>query len=140
MKRLFPGDYLRRLRLRMPWFVSLVAEDGYGRLSVGNRIGRDWSRAWGPFATRELAQYYQEEVLELFQMRRCTERLHPSPEHPGCIYGEMRQCLRPCQGAVTAEEYSAETERVAEFMKTNGRSCGDGTGRGKRAGERGPAI
>src|ERR1039457_1440446 len=62
------------------------------------------------------------EFLDLFQMRRCQEDLAPSPAHPGCIYGEMAMCLRPCQQVVGAAEYATEIGRVAEFLRTDGRS------------------
>ena len=53
-------------------------------------------------------------------MRRCQENLEPSPQHPGCIYGEMNRCLRPCQQVVSREEYLSEAERVEEFLTGNG--------------------
>jgi len=37
------------------------------------------------------------------------------------MYGEMNQCLRPCQCAVTEDEYSSEVKRMAEFLTTNGK-------------------
>jgi len=122
-RSLFPEDYLKRLRIRMPWFLGLLSRDQFARLVLVNRIPDEIDLLLGPFATRELAQYYEEEVLGLFQLRRCTETLTPSPEHPGCIYGEMNQCLRPCQCAVTVQEYASETARVSEFLVSNGRSA-----------------
>ena len=62
------------------------------------------------------------QFLDLFQMRRCTEDLVPSPQHPGCIYGEMGMCLRPCQEVVGPEEYRGEVERVVEFLRSDGNS------------------
>jgi excinuclease ABC subunit C len=118
----FQSDYMRRLRLRTPWFVTLAIEDEFPRLNVLNRIRRSAKPIFGPFASRDLAQNYQQEVEALFQIRRCTERLAPSPDHPGCIYGEMNQCLRPCQMAVTDDEYATEVQRVSEFLSSNGRS------------------
>ncbi len=118
----FPTDYLFRLRLRMPWFVGLIEADAFPRLNVVNRIPRKSTSLFGPFASRDLAQHYHDEVLGLFQIRRCTDVLAPTPEHPGCIYGEMNQCLRPCRCVVTAEEYRTEVRRVADFLATNGKS------------------
>jgi excinuclease UvrABC nuclease subunit len=60
-------------------------------------------------------------------MRRCQEDLVTSPTHPGCIYGEMGLCMRPCQQAVGVEEYSHEISRVVDFLDTNGRSLLDPT-------------
>ena len=58
-------------------------------------------------------------------MRRCQQDLVPSPEHPGCIYGEMGMCLRPCQQVVAPEEYRHEVGRVLDFLGTDGRSLLD---------------
>lgn len=120
-KERYPADYLKRLRLRMPWFLALTRGE-FPRLTVVNRIPRSAGAPIGPFLSREAAQRYENEVLALFQIRRCTETLLPHPDHPGCIYGEMNQCLRPCQCAVSADEYTHEAQRVADFLETNGKA------------------
>lgn len=122
----FPDDYLKRLRLRLPWFLALDGIDAFPRVEVINRPGRRHTSAYGPFFNRDLAQRYEQELLGLFQIRRCTETLAPSPEHPGCIYGEMNQCLRPCQCAVSKDEYANEVMRLAEFLATNGKTTAAG--------------
>jgi len=118
----FPGDYLQRLRLRLPWFVALANRDAFPRLEIVNRPTRRHSAAYGPFLSRDSAQRYEQELLGLFQIRRCTETLAPAPTHPGCIYGEMNQCLRPCQGAVSRDEYANEVLRLGDFLATNGKT------------------
>jgi excinuclease UvrABC nuclease subunit len=80
---------------------------------------------YGPFPSRAAAENYNNEVLDLFQIRRCEENLQPSPQHPGCIYGEMNRCLRPCQQAVSVEEYRNEAGRVEQFLRTGGASLRD---------------
>jgi excinuclease UvrABC nuclease subunit len=64
-------------------------------------------------------------------MRRCQEVLLPSAEHPGCIYGEMGMCLRPCQQVVGPAEYGHEIERVVEFLRTDGHSLLDSISRSR---------
>ncbi len=125
-KKLYPDRYEKFLKFRMPWFLGLTGRDAYPRLDVSNRISPRFDETWGPFPTRGAAQEYEQNVLSLFQIRRCTEVLAPYPDHPGCIYGEMNQCLKPCQAKVSAEEYEAETGRVREFLRTNGRSAAAG--------------
>jgi excinuclease UvrABC nuclease subunit len=117
-----PSGYTKQLRLRLPWFVGVTSIHAFPRLEVRNRLPRDRSAVFGPFPSRDLAQRYEQEVLGLFQLRRCTEVLEPHPTHPGCIYGEMNQCLRPCQCAVTPEEYAGESARVLDFLATNGQN------------------
>ncbi len=119
----FPNDYLKRLRLRLPWFVALTSGDPFARLEIINRPAPRHSAAYGPFSSRDAAQRYEQEVLGLFQIRRCTERLAPAAGHPGCIYGEMNQCLRPCQCAVSLDEYDNEVRRLGDFLATNGKTA-----------------
>jgi hypothetical protein len=61
-------------------------------------------------------------VEELFLIRRCYMELHPSVDDPGCIYGEMKKCMAPCQMRCTDAEYNAECEQVLAFLKTRGGS------------------
>jgi excinuclease UvrABC nuclease subunit len=84
------------------------------------RLGR--GLYYGPFAGRAAAERFQNEMLDLFQLRRCEENLAPTPDHPGCIYGEMNKCLRPCQQVVSVEEYRGEATRVEQFLRTDGAS------------------
>ena len=121
-KQYFPDNYLKLLKLRIPWFVALADGHGFARLEVTNRLSRKGGTSLGPFASRAVAEQYEQQILSLFQIRRCTEVLAPHHGHPGCIYGEMNQCLRPCQCAVTADEYDSEALRVQEFLQNNGRS------------------
>jgi excinuclease ABC subunit C len=116
----FPEDWPRITRLRPPHFVRLTLDNPFPRTMITTRIGR--GLFYGPFASRAAAEHFQNGVLDLFQIRRCEETLAPSPEHPGCIYGEMNRCLRPCQQAVSIDEYRGESSRVEQFLQTHGGS------------------
>lgn len=117
-----PDGAARRLRLRPPVFVKVLLSNPWPRTSISTRLSRGASFCFGPFQNKTIASRFEQEVLDLFQVRRCLEDLAPAPDHPGCIYGEMGKCLRPCQQAVSREEYSAETARLVRFLETRGRS------------------
>lgn len=119
-RRYFPERYVSLLKLRPPSFVHLTVSNRFPRTMVTTRPGRGVT--YGPFRTRAGAEQFEARMLDLFQIRRCQEDLDPSPEHPGCIYGEMGMCLRPCQLVVGAEEYASEVERVAAFLRSGGQS------------------
>ena len=123
-RRHFPESYLDVLKLRMPPYVRIVLENEFPRSRITTHLTRG-GFYFGPFRARASAERFEQQFLDLFQMRRCQEDLAPSPEHPGCIYGEMAMCLRPCQQAVSAAEYAHEVARVAEFLSTGGRSLLD---------------
>jgi excinuclease UvrABC nuclease subunit len=114
--------YRQAIRLRLPPYVKLVLSNQFPRTLVTAKIGRAPAVYFGPFRNRTSAARFESGFLDLFQLRRCQEDLEPSPAHPGCIYGEMGRCLRPCQQAVGIEEYTGEAERVAAFLRTGGQS------------------
>jgi hypothetical protein len=116
------AGYRNDIRLRLPPYVKLILSNQFPRTQLTTHIGRARAVYFGPFRNRSTAAKFESEFLDLFQLRRCQEDLEPRPDHPGCIYGEMGKCLRPCQQAVGIEEYRGEAARVAEFLKTGGKS------------------
>ncbi|MBL8213057.1 MAG: hypothetical protein JNK87_20240 [Bryobacterales bacterium] len=118
----FPDTYTRVLKLRQPPFVKLLLGNEYPRTQVTTRLSGSEALHYGPFSSRSAAEAFEAGFLDLFQIRRCQEDLEVSPEHPGCLYGEMGKCLRPCQMVVTAEGYRSEVARVEAFLRTGGHS------------------
>lgn len=118
----FPKSYLELTRLRFPPYVKIVLDNPFPRSQVTTHIGRAHALYYGPFRSRATAEEFEARFCDLFQMRRCREDLEPSPDHPGCIYGEMGLCLRPCQQVVGESEYAHEVARVTQFLATGGRS------------------
>jgi len=124
-RRHFPKDWQKITRLKPPAFVRLTLDNPFPRTMTTTRlIGSKTTRGllYGPFASRAAADRFNEALLDLFQIRRCEENLAPAPNHPGCIYGEMNRCLRPCQQAVSIEEYRGEAARMEQFLETGGAS------------------
>lgn len=113
----------RRLKLHTPFFLRITMTNAHPRVYATNRLSkRGLSEMYGPFPSRLAAERYCDAVLDLFKLRRCYEDLEPYPEHPGCIYGEMKKCLEPCKQACTSEQYAAEAEAVKRFFDTRGES------------------
>jgi excinuclease ABC subunit C len=121
-RRYFPDTYTDRIKLRPPPYVRIVLNNQFPRSHITAQITRTAGLYFGPFRSRASAERFESQFLDLFQMRRCQEDLVPAPEHPGCIYGEMGMCLRPCQQVVGPAEYGHEVVRVTEFLRTGGRS------------------
>jgi excinuclease ABC subunit C len=113
----------RRLRLHTPAFLRFAAENEFPRVYVTNRLSkRGLAQTYGPFPSRAAAERYCDAVLDLFKLRRCHEDLAPYPEHPGCVYGEMKKCIEPCKQACTPQEYATEAAAVQAFFETHGES------------------
>jgi hypothetical protein len=113
----------KRLRLRPPAYLRMAMENDFPRLFATNRYVRSAAeRSFGPFPTRAAAERACDAVLDLFQLRRCVEDLHPYPEHPACPYFEMKKCLAPCNQTCTPDRHRAEADAVFETLRTHGAS------------------
>jgi len=120
--RAWPDTYHQRLKLRTPPCLKVHVTNDYPRTSITTRLRSRRALFYGPFRSRAVAERFEDQFLDFFQLRRCHENLVPTPEHPGCVYGEMGKCLRPCQVAVTPEEYRAESGRVLAGLSSRGDS------------------
>ena len=118
----FPGTYSKLVKLRMPAYVKVTMGNEFPRTALTTRVTGGKGLYYGPFRMRAAAEHFDSQFLDLFQIRRCEDNLEPRPDHPGCIYGEMNMCLRPCQMVVTAAEYANEVARVEQFLTTQGAS------------------
>jgi excinuclease UvrABC nuclease subunit len=124
LRREFPRNYAARLRWRPAPLLRLVLENEYPRVTVTTRIAtlRGRSLYYGPFPARAVAEKFANDALDFFNLRRCTDDLHPDPAFPGCIYSQMKMCLAPCFRGCTDGEYRAEVERVQAFFDTRGQA------------------
>ena len=119
----------RRLKLHSPYFLRLTTENSHPRVYSTNRLSkRSLGQIYGPFPSRAAAERYCDAVLDLFKLRRCYEDLAPYPEHPGCVYQEMKKCLAPCNQACTPDDYAAEAAAVKAFFDSSGASMLDTLG------------
>jgi len=122
VKRYRPGESRDYLKLRPAFYVKLLLGNRFPRSCVTRQLTRGKSLFYGPFPDRNAAEEFQYEFLDLFLVRRCTENLDPSPFHPGCVWGEMGRCMRPCQAACGDDAYAREAQRMALFLETDGES------------------
>jgi excinuclease ABC subunit C len=125
-----PDEARRRLRLHPPYVLRVTMSHQHPRVYSTNRLSKkSLHESFGPFPSRAAAERYCDAVLDLFLLRRCYEDLEPYPEHPGCVYGEMKKCMQPCKEgnpqACTPDQYANEAKRVFAFFSTRGQSLLD---------------
>ncbi len=120
-RRLWPGSYRERARLRPPAVLKLSLANAYPRCYATRRISAN-GFYFGPFQSRRAADTFASGFLDLFKIRRCQIKIRRDPSFPGCIYSEMKMCLAPCFAGCSKEEYDAEVTRVVSFLATGGGS------------------
>jgi len=116
----FPKTFRIFLRMRPPALLKISLRNSYPRCYVTRRIVRDGGYNFGPFVSRQAAEAFANEFLDLFKIRRCQIKIRRDPSFPGCIYSEMKMCLAPCFAGCTKEEYDAEVGRVVETLESGG--------------------
>lgn len=122
-RAIFGAQANERMHLRAPAFLRLTVKNPFPRVAVTTSVSRGAAQwLYGPFPSRAAAERYSDEMLNLFQLRRCVEDLDPNPSYPGCPYGEMKMCLEPCKMAVSNLRYAEETAAVKDFLSTQGQA------------------
>lgn len=101
-------------------FIKVTVQEPYPRLLLCRQMKRDGAKYFGPFtsvgAVRETIDFLQ----KLYQIRHCSRKLprEIGMERP-CLYYQMQQCLAPCQGKLSEEEYRRNVDEVLDFLNGN---------------------
>ena len=121
----FPDEYLDYLHLRLPPYLKILSRTNFRAVKLLLILaGHDPVFLWAVSQSRD-SRIFRIGIPGSLSNSPVSGRSAPSSGHPGCIYGEMGKCLRPCQQAVSKEEYAGEVERVVEFLRTEGASLLD---------------
>ena len=120
-RRLWPGSYRERVRLRPSAVLKVSLSNAYPRCHATRRLSPN-GFYFGPFASRRAADTFASSFLDLFKIRRCQIKIRRDPSFPGCIYSEMKMCLAPCFAGCSKEDYDAEVGRVVTFLASGGAS------------------
>ena len=102
-----------------PYIKVTVGED-YPRILFSRTIKKDKSRYFGPYTSAAAVKDTIELLNKLYQLRTCN-RVLPRDigiERP-CLNYHIRQCLAPCQGYVSKEEYRQQVAGALEFLNGN---------------------
>ena len=81
---------------------------------------KDKSRYFGPYTSAAAVKDTIELLNKLYQLRTCNRVLPRDPglERP-CLNYHIKQCLAPCQGYVSKEEYRQQVAGALEFLNGN---------------------
>ena len=102
-----------------PYFKVTVGED-YPRILLSRTMKKDKSRYFGPYTSAAAVKDTIELLNKLYQLRTCN-RVLPRDigiERP-CLNYHIKQCLAPCQGYVSKEEYRQQVAGALEFLNGN---------------------
>ncbi len=98
---------------------KISVKHAFPRLEVVRSTRRDGARYFGPFTSSLAARETWKLLHKAFPLRRCTDKSMKNRTR-ACLYHFMGQCLAPCMGEVTAEDYAVGVRHVVEVL--SGRS------------------
>lgn len=102
-----------------PYIKVTVSED-YPRVLFCRQMKKDRSRYFGPYTSAGAVKDTIELINKLFCLRTCNRNL--SKEVGGeraCLNYHIGQCLAPCQGKITREEYQEQVKGALAFLNGN---------------------
>lgn len=102
-----------------PYIKVTVGED-YPRVLFSRTMKKDKSRYFGPYTSAGAVKDTIELLNKLFLIRTCNRSL---PKEIGndrpCLNYHIKQCLAPCQGYVSKDEYRVQVNQALEFLNGN---------------------
>ncbi len=97
-------------------YLKLSTNEEYPRLSIVRSPAGDGAEYMGPFPASGRLRRTIRFLHKTFNIRACTGSLDDKTAKR-CIYYQMGQCLGPCDGLQTKEEYSAKIGDALNFLK-----------------------
>ena len=92
-------------------FIKITNEE-YPRICIARRRERDGAQYFGPYpGSRSVRALIK--MASSLGIRRCRKKLPCTP----CLNYHIKQCIAPCIGAVTKEEYLGIIRNVSELLR-----------------------
>ncbi len=95
-----------------------ITNEEWPRIISTRRILKDGGRYFGPYTSAGSAYKALNLLNRLFPYRKCEKKITGHDEV--CLYFHIKQCLAPCIGATTHEDYLHAIESAALFLNGRG--------------------
>lgn len=101
-------------------YIKVTVGDEYPRILFSRQMKKDRSKYFGPYTSATAVKDTIDLLNKLFQLRTCNRRLPKDigAERP-CLNYHIKQCLAPCQGYVSAEQYQKQVAEALDFLNGN---------------------
>ncbi len=101
-------------------YIRVTLGEEFPRVLFCRQVKKDKSRYFGPYTSAGAVKDTIDLLQKLYQLRTCSRVLprDTGAERP-CLNYHIHQCLGPCQGYVTKEEYHRQIEGAVSFLNGN---------------------
>ncbi len=101
-------------------YIRVTLGETFPRVLFSRQMKKDKSRYFGPYTSAGAVKETIELVGKLYSLKTCNRVLPRDigKERP-CLNYHIHQCMAPCQGKVSKEEYRKQIDQVIEFLNGN---------------------
>lgn len=102
-----------------PYIKVTVGED-FPRILFAREMKKDKAKYFGPYTSAGAVKDTIDLLNKLYQLRTCNRNLPRDTglERP-CLNHHIKQCLAPCQGYISQEDYRQRIEGALSFLNGN---------------------
>ena len=101
-------------------YIKVTVGEAYPRVLFSREMKKDRSRYFGPFTSAAAVKDTIDLMNKLYMLRTCNKSL---PKEAGkdrpCLNYHIKQCMAPCQGFVSQEEYREKVAQALDFLNGN---------------------
>ena len=101
-------------------YIKVTVGEEYPRILFSKEMKKDRSKYFGPYTSAASVKDTIDLMNKLYQLKTCNRRLPRDIglERP-CLNYHIKQCLAPCQGYISKEEYRERVEQALDFLNGN---------------------
>lgn len=101
-------------------YIKVTLGEDYPRVLFSRQMKKDKSKYFGPYTSAAAVKDTIELLNRLYCLRTCNRVL---PRDIGldrpCLNYHIKQCLAPCQGYISKEDYRARVSQAMDFLNGN---------------------
>lgn len=101
-------------------YIKVTLGEEYPRILFSRTMKKDKSKYFGPYTSAAAVKDTIELLNKLYFLRTCNRSLPRDIglERP-CLNYHIKQCLAPCQGYVSQEQYREQINQALDFLNGN---------------------
>lgn len=97
-------------------FLKISLNEEWPRVFLTRQLDEDGGRYFGPFSSPRSLRQTLKVLKGIFPLRSCTRPITGTEKRP-CLNYHIHQCLAPCTGGVSRQEYSEMIKQVILFLE-----------------------
>lgn len=101
-------------------YIKVTMGEDFPRILFSREMKKDKSKYFGPYTSAGAVKDAIELINKIYQLRTCNRVLpREFGQNRPCLNYHIHQCLAPCQGNISKEEYQQHVSEALDFLNGN---------------------